>query len=111
MHLDDFGTGYSSLAMLSRLALSSLKIDRLFVQEADKSDKNRTLLSSMINMARALQLKIIAEGVETQGQARFLKEQGVHQLQGWLYAPAMTPSGFESWLVGFSAGEGADVAR
>jgi anthranilate phosphoribosyltransferase len=97
IHMDDFGTGYSSLSVLAHLPLTMIKLDKSFVQEIGKSGNGQALLNSMISMAKELGLDIIAEGVETQVQADYLKAQGVAQVQGWLYAPAMPVIKFNQW--------------
>jgi cyclic di-GMP phosphodiesterase Gmr len=97
VHLDDFGTGYSSLSVLSNLPLTMIKLDRAFVREIGKVGNDHALLRSMIVMAKELGLSVVAEGVETQEQADFLRSQGVAFAQGWLYAPAMAVQKFNLW--------------
>lgn len=87
--IDDFGTGYSSLAYLKALPLDTLKIDREFTQDITGSDKARIIISSVIGMARALGLTVIAEGVETECQRELLAAQGCAIYQGFLFAPAL----------------------
>ena len=79
--IDDFGTGYSNLARLGRYRLDCLKIDRAFVAESG----NRALLESILRMGQALGLTVVAEGVESEAQARWLGERGCDELQGYLY--------------------------
>lgn len=98
VHLDDFGTGYSSLSVLTKLPLTKIKLDRVFVHEVGKAGNGQAILKSMIGMAKELELAIVAEGVETQEQADFLRAQGVPLAQGWLYAPAMPVHKFNRWL-------------
>ena len=97
--IDDFGTGYSSLGYLKRLPVHRLKIDRSFVAglPADQSDAG--IVHAIINMGRALHLRIIAEGVETEAQRRFLKKAGCDQFQGFLFARALEAPAFEARLV------------
>lgn len=90
LHLDDFGTGYSSLAQLVRLPFTSVKLDRAFIC-GPGAERNRPLVRSMVAAARELGMGVIAEGVETQAQADFLRDIGVHFAQGWLYLPAVAP--------------------
>jgi cyclic di-GMP phosphodiesterase Gmr len=97
VHLDDFGTGYSSLSRLGNLPLTVLKLDRSFVSEIGRSEKGRSLLRSMIGIAHELKLNVVAEGVENEEQAQFLRELGVSQAQGWLYAPAMSVQKLDEW--------------
>ncbi|UUY07107.1 anthranilate phosphoribosyltransferase [Pseudomonas sp. J452] len=98
VHLDDFGTGYSSLSVLARLPLTKIKLDRVFVHEIGKTGNGQAILKSMIGMAKELQLSVVAEGVETEEQAEFLRGQGVTLAQGWLYAPAMSVEKFNLWF-------------
>ncbi|OEU61019.1 MAG: hypothetical protein BA870_05445 [Desulfuromonadales bacterium C00003094] len=82
--LDDFGTGYSSLSYLRNLPIDILKIDRSFIQELEQHN-NSVILSAIIPMAKALNLKVIAEGVEEQGQYAFLKNAGCDLVQGYMF--------------------------
>jgi EAL domain-containing protein (putative c-di-GMP-specific phosphodiesterase class I) len=84
--IDDFGTGYSSLGSLRRLPAAELKIDRAFVSDLETSEEARSIAKSIIDMARALNLKVIAEGVETVGQSNLLVEMGCDELQGFLFS-------------------------
>jgi diguanylate cyclase (GGDEF)-like protein len=82
--IDDFGTGYSSLAYLSRLPVNALKIDRSFIDGMLRSSENMSIVSSIISLAHALKLKVIAEGVETQAQLDVLKSLDCDEIQGYL---------------------------
>jgi diguanylate cyclase (GGDEF)-like protein/PAS domain S-box-containing protein len=84
--LDDFGTGYSSLGYLHRFPFSKIKIDRSFVSRISEAQDARTLVKTIIAMARALGISVTAEGVETQAQADFLHAQGCGQVQGYLFS-------------------------
>jgi len=92
--IDDFGTGYSSLAYLGRLPVDTLKIDRAFVKEITRASRTEAdLLRGIIALARTLDLKVIAEGVETEAQRRLLESFGCTLGQGYLFAkPASAPS-------------------
>ena len=97
--IDDFGTGYSSLGYLKRLPISRLKIDRSFVAglPADASDAG--IVRAVMQLAQALQLRVVAEGVETPAQRQFLRDVGCDEYQGFLYAAALDSSAFEQRLV------------
>ncbi len=83
--LDDFGTGYSSLSCLLRLPLDKIKIDRSFVVGVD-TIRSASIIHAIIALARAIGLKVTAEGIETEDQQRFLRAAGAHYLQGYLYS-------------------------
>jgi EAL domain-containing protein (putative c-di-GMP-specific phosphodiesterase class I) len=83
--LDDFGTGYSSLAYLKRLPIHELKIDRSFIKDAPNHPSDAALVETILGVARTLGLQVVAEGVETQEQADFLKARGDVIHQGYLY--------------------------
>ncbi|HAZ76741.1 bifunctional diguanylate cyclase/phosphodiesterase [Pseudescherichia sp.] len=82
--IDDFGTGYSSLLYLKRLPACELKIDRAFVKELSREGDDATIVSAIVALAKTLNLKVVAEGVETQAQQAFLTELGCNTLQGYL---------------------------
>ena len=82
--LDDFGIGYSSLGYLNRLPLKVLKIDQSFVQDIDRNEKNESLITAIIAMARTLGLEVVAEGVEKNEQLVFLRSQLCDNVQGFL---------------------------
>ncbi|WP_439101530.1 EAL domain-containing protein [Congregibacter sp.] len=89
--VDDFGTGYSSLSYLQQLPVTQLKIDASFVRHVASSDDAAAIAETIIAMARALKVGIVAEGVETEEQAAFLRERGPMQVQGFLYSEGLLP--------------------
>ncbi|WP_229487602.1 bifunctional diguanylate cyclase/phosphodiesterase [Pseudoduganella lutea] len=86
LHVDDFGTGYSSLAQLQRLNMDVLKIDRAFTSELTVSPEGRVLFQAIVSMAKALDMEVVAEGVETAGQLAALIALGCDEGQGYLFA-------------------------
>jgi diguanylate cyclase (GGDEF)-like protein len=88
--IDDFGTGYSSLMYLKRLPASELKIDRGFVRELPHNSEDAAIVSAIVALGRTLNLRIVAEGVETPAQQSFLTQLGCHALQGYLLGKPMT---------------------
>ena len=97
--LDDFGTGHSSLAYLKQLPVSRIKIDREFVHPVLRSAEDATLVRPIIVLARTLGLQVVAEGVESVEQLRFLAQHGCDAYQGWLYSKAVLPQAIEQlWL-------------
>ncbi|MBL8305736.1 MAG: EAL domain-containing protein [Rubrivivax sp.] len=99
LSIDDFGTGYSSLAYLKRFRIGKLKIDRSFVSGLPADESDAGIVRAILQMARALGMRVIAEGVETEAQRQFLQDEGCHEFQGWLYAPALDALSFEQRLV------------
>jgi diguanylate cyclase (GGDEF)-like protein len=91
LSVDDFGTGYSSLSYLGKLPLDELKIDRSFFVQLFDDEKSRALVSSLIYLCRNLNLRTVAEGVETEEQLQFLKDEGCDQYQGFLFSPPQPP--------------------
>jgi diguanylate cyclase (GGDEF)-like protein/PAS domain S-box-containing protein len=96
--IDDFGTGYSSLAYLKRFPIGRLKIDRSFISGLPDEESDAAIVQAIVNMARALRLEVVAEGVETEAQRAFLERSGCDHCQGFLFAPALDVPSFERSL-------------
>lgn len=96
--MDDFGTGYSSLSYLKRFPINKLKIDQSFVRDMTIDSDDAVIVSMIINMARTLKLKVIAEGVETAEQLFFLKNQECDEMQGYYFSKPMSPDKMTSLL-------------
>ena len=95
--IDDFGTGYSSLASLRRLPAAELKIDRAFVSDLASSADARSIASAIVQMAHTLELRVVAEGVETEAQRDLLVAMGCDELQGFLFAKPMSAKSLALW--------------
>ncbi|MDX7951205.1 EAL domain-containing protein [Lichenihabitans sp. Uapishka_5] len=93
---DDYGTGYASLSLLKRFPLDRLKIDRSFVQTILESETDAAIVSTVLSLGARLGLSVIAEGVETEGQAERLRQKGCVQAQGYLFGRPLPPDSFEA---------------
>ncbi|MCK8688493.1 EAL domain-containing protein, partial [Pseudomonas umsongensis] len=96
--IDDFGTGYSSLNYLKRLPVDKIKIDHTFIQEVISDRHDAAITRGIISMAHHLELKVIAEGVETESQVAFLKKNHCDEFQGYYFAKPMPLAQLESFL-------------
>ena len=101
--VDDFGTGYSSLAYIAKLPVSSLKIDRAFIVNMSSSPDDLSIVSTIISLGHSLNLKIVAEGVETEEQANLLRLLKCDEFQGYLFSPAVPAEQVEMLLKGNAA--------
>ncbi len=97
VHLDDFGTGYSSLSQLARFPIDAIKLDQSFVRDIHKQSVSQSLVRAIVAVAQALNLQVIAEGVESAKEDAFLTKNGVNERQGFLFAKPMPASAFERW--------------
>ena len=100
--LDDFGTGYSSLGYLQRFPIDEIKVDRSFVTDVDSKAGNRALVSAIVGLGDALNLSVVAEGVETAAEADCLRTLGCDIFQGYLYGRPMPAADFAAYLAGNS---------
>ena len=98
LSIDDFGTGYSSLSYLKRFAVYKLKIDQGFVRDITDDPDNKAIVGAIISMARSLGIQTIAEGVETEAQLNYLRQEGCNEVQGYLFSKPMTADAFESYI-------------
>ena len=96
--VDDFGTGYSSLIYLKNLPVGKLKIDQAFVRRMVIDSSDAAIIRAIIAMARSLNLDIIAEGIETELQHNFLRDEGCRTGQGYLFSPPLVAEDF-GWLI------------
>ena len=96
VEMDDFGTGYSSLNMLSAIPIDVLKVDRAFVQNLVNDQKTTRLVELIIELAKSLDLTVVAEGVETEAQLRMLRQMGCAIVQGYYFSRPLHPSDFEA---------------
>lgn len=94
LSIDDFGTGYSSLSYLRNLPIHELKIDRSFISRVTESSADAVMVNTIIGMAESLNLRVVAEGVETVGQYNFLSKQRCHEIQGFYFSKPLPPESF-----------------
>jgi diguanylate cyclase (GGDEF)-like protein len=96
--IDDFGTGHSSLRYLKRFNVDTLKIDRSFVKDTPDDPEDSAISTAVIALGHSLGLQVVAEGVETEAQADFLRSRACDELQGYLLSRPLAPKAFETWM-------------
>ncbi|MCI5168740.1 MAG: EAL domain-containing protein [Candidatus Electrothrix sp. GM3_4] len=96
--IDDFGTGYSSLAYLKNFPVNTLKIDQAFVTDIVRDRDDEAIVASILSMAESLKLKVVAEGVETEGQLKLLRKMGCEEVQGYYFSKPLPPEGVAALL-------------
>lgn len=99
--LDDFGTGYSSLSHLRHFPVDGLKIDGQFIQQSLQSEKDTKIMQAIITLAKALDLHIVAEGVETEEQLALLKEMECETVQGFYFTHPLSTHEYKEWCTSF----------
>lgn len=104
VHLDDFGTGYSSLSQLARVPINAIKLDQSFIRGVNSQPVSQSLVRAIVAVAKALNLQVIAEGIETAEEEQFIMASGVDARQGFLYARPMPADALEQWLAKRHAG-------
>jgi EAL domain-containing protein (putative c-di-GMP-specific phosphodiesterase class I) len=102
--IDDFGTGYSSLSQLKRFPIDALKIDRSFIRDIPADRDSMAIARAIAAMAGSLDLKVIAEGIETERQLEFVREHGCDEAQGFLFSRPIPVAQFADFLVRHAAG-------
>lgn len=96
--LDDFGTGYSSLSYLRRIPITTLKIDKSFIDNISSNKKEEAIIKNIIQMAHSMELKVIAEGVETEDQLSILKRMECDYIQGYYFSKPLPANQLEELL-------------
>ena len=108
--IDDFGTGYSSLSYLKNFPVTALKIDRSFIAGITTDPDDSAITTAIIALADAMELDVVAEGVETEAQAQFLQDKGCHKIQGYLVGRPMSREEFEAGLLAAVSRQPSDVS-
>lgn len=98
--IDDFGTGYSNWTYLRQLPATTVKLDKSLVENVDANEKDRRLVEAIVDLARRLGYRVVAEGAETEDVYEILCQLGCHEVQGYLIARPMTVIALEHWMNG-----------
>lgn len=98
LSIDDFGTGYTSLSYLKRLPVDEIKIDKSFVMNMSENENDATIVSALIDLAHEMNLRVVAEGVETEDVLNLLAEKGCDQSQGYFHSRPLPPEELLEWL-------------
>jgi EAL domain-containing protein (putative c-di-GMP-specific phosphodiesterase class I) len=101
IHIDDFGTGYSSLSYLAKLPVQTIKIDQDFVAQLSDSDANSRVIEAIVALGKAMQLEVVAEGVETDQQYATVRRLGCDLVQGYFIAKPMPADQLLTWINGY----------
>jgi EAL domain-containing protein (putative c-di-GMP-specific phosphodiesterase class I) len=111
LSVDDYGTGHSSLAYLRDLSVSTLKLDRTFVDDLENSRGNRFIVESTLALAHALHIDVVAEGIETRAQAEYLRNLGYDYGQGYYFSKALQADACRDWILERNARPMDEAAR
>jgi diguanylate cyclase (GGDEF)-like protein/PAS domain S-box-containing protein len=103
--LDDFGTGYSSMAYLQQFPLHCLKVDRSFVKEIPGNESSNAIARAVVALGKALDLRVVAEGIEVEPQLKFIREAGCHEVQGYLFCKPLSGDELLRWVRGRDRGQ------
>jgi diguanylate cyclase (GGDEF)-like protein len=107
--LDDFGSGYSNISYLKQLPIDRLKIDRTYIQNIRANEKDEAIIRAVISMANSFKLQVLAEGVETLEQLKFLKDEQCHEAQGFYFSKPLTHLEFEDFMRSYVAPSDGDA--
>jgi len=105
LSIDDFGTGYSSLSALQQFPISTLKIDQSFVKGIVDDQDDATIVRTIIDMGKSMEMEVVAEGVETKAQLEYLKQRGCHYAQGRLFGDAISADEFLALMTAQANGQ------
>jgi sensor c-di-GMP phosphodiesterase-like protein len=113
--IDDVGTGHGGLSYLMKLGVDMIKIDKMFIDAIDTERYSQTIIETLLELARTMKMEVIAEGVENFGQVEYLQRKGVHQAQGYVFAPPLPASSYLALIEAMDspkadAGEAANAA-